>query len=168
MSAKFTHRVGQGVGAGGWVTGISIAADGTKMVRTDTFNAYSMWPGAAGQWELALKPGINCDPGDTDIFYGGDPHPWGQTGTFDVAIAPSDSKTRYVVCMGYVWVTKNGGAWWDRCALPQKEKCFPNAACRMTGRPLAVDPRNPAVVFFGAPDGLHYSTDYGLGSWTSV
>ena len=38
------------VGAGGFTTGFSIAADGKKMVRTDTWNAYMCPVGVSGQW----------------------------------------------------------------------------------------------------------------------
>jgi hypothetical protein len=161
------HKFGRGVGAGGWTTGIVLANDGTKMIRTDTFNAYVCAPGITGDWQVQLKPGINATATQVDIFYGGDPHPWGQPGTYDVAIAPSNSAVRYMVCMGYVWVTQDSGTTWTRSALAQKTGCFPNEPNRMSGKPLAVDPQNPAVCFFGAPDGVHYTTNYGT-SWTSI
>lgn len=155
------------VGAGGFTTGFSIAADGKKMVRTDTWNAYMCPVGVSGQWAHELRPGINCNVADIDIFYGGDPHPWGQCGTYDVAIAPSNSSVRYMVCMGYVWVTQDDGTSWTRCALAQRASCKPNETNRMSGKPLAVDPQNPAVVFFGSPQGVQYSTDYGA-NWTAI
>ena len=34
------------IGAGGWLTGIDIAADGTMVARTDTYGAY-IWNGTA-------------------------------------------------------------------------------------------------------------------------
>lgn len=161
------HKFGRGVGAGGWTTGIVLADDGTKMIRTDTFNAYVCGPGITEDWQMQLRPGINANAAHIDIFYGGDPHPWGQPGTYDVAIAPSNSDVRYMVCMGYVWVTQDAGDTWTRCALSQKTGCFPNEPNRMSGKPLSVDPQNPAVCFFGAPDGVHYTTNYGT-SWTSI
>lgn len=155
------------VGAGGFTTGLSIANDGKKMVRTDTWNAYMCPAGVSGQWAHELRPGINCNVADIDIFYGGDPHPWGQCGTYDVAIAPSNSAVRYMVCMGYVWVTQNDGTNWTRCTLSQKANCFPNEQNRVSGKPLAVDPQNPAVVFFGSPQGVQYSADHGA-TWTAI
>jgi hypothetical protein len=155
------------IGAGGFTTGLSFAADGTKMVRTDTFDAYVGAPGITPVWAHQLKPGTSVTASQIDLFYGSSPHPWGQCGTYDAVIAPSNSAVRYIVCMGYVWVTQDSGATYTRCALAQKANCFPNEANRMSGRPLAVDPQNPAVVYFGAPDALHWSDNYGT-SWTSV
>lgn len=159
-------KASYGVGAGGWTTGIVIANDGTKMIRTDTFNAYVCAPGITEDWAMQLLPGINCDADDIDIFYGGDPHPWGQPGTYDVALAPSNSAVRWMVCMGYVWVTQDAGKWWTRSSLPQKAGCFPNEPNRMSGKPLVVDPQNPGVCYFGAPDGVHYTADFGA-NWTT-
>lgn len=154
------------VGAGGWTTGLSIAADGAKVVRTDTFNAYFCGVGISGTWEREIKPGINANAAHIDLFYG-DAHPWGSCGTYDAVVAPSNSAVRYIVCMGYVWVTQDSGTTYTRTALTQKANCAPNEGNRMGGRPLAVDPQNAGVCFFGAPQGLFYTTDYGA-NWTTV
>lgn len=161
----FGVRSNQVVGAGGWTTGLSLASDGAVMVRTDTHNAFTL-PVGATKWVRELKPGINCDASLIDLWYGS-ASPWGSGASYDAALAPSNSAVRYMVSMGYVWVTQDAGANWTRCTLAQKANCATNESNRMSGRPLAVDPANPAIVFFFAPDGVHYSLDYGA-TWTSI
>jgi hypothetical protein len=147
-------------GSGGWKTGGVISDDGTLGARSDTYNFWTLEVGS-DEWEPALKAGITCNASDIDLFYGGDPHPWGQCGTYDVAICETNSAVRAIVCMGYVWIRDglNIGTVneWRRSNLPQKDGCQPNETARMTGKPLAFDPENPNVLVFFAPDGVHYT-----------
>lgn len=157
-------------GAGGWVTGFSIAADGTKMIRTDTYNGYTAPAGTAIKWTPNLKAGINVAISDLNMFYtptGGEASPWCGPGAYDVAIAPSNSAVRYQITLGRVYVTQDSGASWTRCTLASKLELEPNAPNRMMGKSLVVDPQNPAVCMFASPQGLHYTTDYGV-TWTAV
>lgn len=157
------------IGAGGWATGLTIANDGKVMIRTDTTPAFTLASSSA-QWQRTLVPGVTCNASDLDIFYGGDPHPWGLVSCYDSAIAPSNSNVQYQICMGYVWITQNGNAatpTWTRTALAQKPNASSAEPARMTGKPLAVDPQNPAHVIAGFPSGAFRSVDYGA-NWTTI
>lgn len=154
------------LGAGGFITGGTIANDGTLLVRTDTYNAFSRGPSAT-EWTPELRPGVNCAAADINLFYG-DPYPWGSVGTYDVAIAPSNSAVRYLVCAGRVWRTTDAAANYTRLALAEQAGCQPNESSRKGGKPLAVDTQNPAHVWFGAPQsGVRYSIDSGA-NWTLI
>lgn len=153
------------IGAGGWATQLDKAADGTILVGTDTTQALVIEPGS-GELARTIVAGVNCNADHIDINYGGDPHPWGVTQSYASAIAYSDSQVQYQVITGYVWRTLNGGGLWERTALPQKADCT-HIPERMVGKPLVVDPQNPAVVWFAAPDGIHWSDNYG-DTWTSI
>jgi hypothetical protein len=169
LLGDFVPRFGT-IGAGGWVTGIAFADDGTKIIRTDTFDGYTAPPGRDARWTHCLQAGINVPEADINIFYGaegGAPEPWTSPGAFDVAIAPSNSDVRYIASVGRLYVTQDGGDSWAICSLPSKLYLQANAPNRMTGKALAVDPQNPAVCFFASPQGTHYTTDYGA-NWTDI
>jgi hypothetical protein len=157
------------IGAGGFCTGISAANDGTLMIRTDTFNSYVL-PAGGSTWQLQLKPGINIAGSAIDMFYtpdGSAASPWGQVGCYAAAIAPSNPNVRYMVSMGFVYATQDGGATWTKTNLAQKTGCAPNESSRMTGQPLAVDPQNPAVCIAALPTGAFITSDYGA-NWTAI
>lgn len=145
------------IGAGGFVTGIDIAADGTKVVRCDTFGAY-LWNDAASEWKPLLT---------TASMPAGE---WGPTspgamGVYEVAVAPSDGNRIYVVTNGLVFKSVNRGATFVRTALP-RIAANPNDAFRTFGRKMAVDPANPDVVYVGTQNaGLAVTFDGGA-TWT--
>ncbi len=91
------------VGGGGWVTGISIANDGTMVVRTDTNGAY-LWNGS--QWVQLVT--TSSMPAAFD-FSG--------HGVYEIQVAPSNSSIMYMTFDGYVFKTTNQGTTWTQTAF---------------------------------------------------
>ena len=147
------------VGAGGWVTGLDIADDGTRVIRCDTYGAYVLERGAT-EWKLILA---------TTSLPAGE---WGheidsQMGVYEIAIAPSDSMRIYMAFNGFIFKSVNRGRTFTKTALA-KVPMDPNDAYRTYGHHIAVDPVNPDVVYFGSPrNGLWVTTDGGS-AWTEV
>lgn len=146
------------IGAGGWVTGIDIAPDGTKVVRTDTYGAY-IWNDATAEWKPLLT---------TQSMPAGE---WGPTnrgaqGVYEVAVAPSDSRRIYAITNGLLFKSADRGATFTRTAMP-RIAADPNDAFRIFGRKMAVDPANPDVVYVGTQSaGLTVTRDGGA-TWTA-
>ncbi len=73
------------VGAGGWLTGMDIAPDGTMVVRADTYGAY-IWNGS--QWQQlvtsASMPAAFVTPTNTA-------NNLGKQGVYEIQVAPSNS-----------------------------------------------------------------------------
>src|SRR4051794_41942957 len=67
------------IGAGGWLTGIDIAPDGTKVVRTDTYGAY-IWDGTEWRQLVTAKSMPAADVGVDN-----------NEGVFEIRVAPSDT-----------------------------------------------------------------------------
>ncbi len=149
------------IGAGGWVTGIDIAADGTKVIRTDTYGGY-VWNGSA--WaqlvtSTALPAGYYGFNGSGDAISTG--------GVYSICIAPSNTSRFYMVFDGYVFRSDNSGATWSTPTNTQFTNCNPNeTGAKVTGPKIAVDPQNADVVYVGtAEQGMYKSADAGA-SWT--
>ena len=150
------------VGGGGWVTGIDVAADGTKVTRTDTYGGY-YWTGSA--WtQLVTKSSM---PGaDFGFDVNGDSLSGG--GIYEIAIAPSNTSHFYMIYNGYVFSSTNHGATWTRASPAQQTDLDPNSTHRWYAPRLAVDPNNENIVYAGeATHGLFKSSNAGS-SWSSV
>lgn len=156
------------VGAGGWVTGGDIANDGTIIVRTDTYNAYALAVGGS-TWVPQIRANDSVAAASLDLFYSS-AVPWGYVGTYDVAIAPSNSAVRAVVQTGYVWITTDAGVTYFKANLAQQANCLPNEANRMNGKMLVFDPQNPNILWFGSPQGLFKCTAAQTpgAAWTAI
>jgi hypothetical protein len=150
------------VGGGGWVTGIEIAADGTKATRTDTYGGY-YWTGTA--WtQLVTKSSMPA--GDFGFDSNGDSLSGG--GIYEIAIAPSNTSHFYMIYNGYVFSSTNHGGTWTRASPAQQTDLDPNSSFRWYGVHLAVDPNNENIVYAGeATHGLFKSSNAGS-SWSSV
>ena len=143
------------VGAGGYLTGMDIAPDGTMVVRADTYGAY-IWNGT--EWQQLVTstsmPAAFVGPG------------WGQ-GVYEIQIAPSDSNILYMMYDGYVFESTNKGTTWTQTAFsPVNED--PNGPYRTDGQKMAVDPDNPNVVYVGTPENGLFVTTNGGATWQSV
>jgi photosystem II stability/assembly factor-like uncharacterized protein len=143
------------IGAGGFVSGINIAPDGTKVIRTDTYGAY-VW--VESGWKQLLTTS-SMPASDASLAVAG--------GVYEIAIAPSQTSTLYMLFNGYVYRSKNRGAIWSRTAFKQVARFDPNDNhTKGMGRFIAIDPANPDIVFVGTPsNGLWKSADGGT-SWS--
>lgn len=155
-----------GPGAGGWVTGIDAADDGTLMARTDTNGCYILPPSRTGGWQQQVVPGTTVSFADfednhANAFW------WSAGGTYDAAIAPSDSRARAYVQRKKVFSKKADSSVYVPWSLPPVSVAEPNATERMTGDMLAYHPTNPLVIFFASEDGLFKTSDGG-DNWSMV
>jgi hypothetical protein len=146
------------IGGGGYVTGIDIAPDGTKVVRTDTYGAY-LWDGA--QWDQLVSS--NSMPTafvNTQLA---------NAGVYEIAIAPNETNRFYMEFLGHVFRSDNRGVTWIVTNFPAATwNGNENDAYRVFGRKIAVDPNNPNVVVVGTPrNGLFISADAGT-TWSSI
>jgi hypothetical protein len=146
------------VGAGGWLTGIDISADGsTEVVRTDTYGAY-LWDSASSQWRQ-LVTATSMPSADVDVD--------NNAGVYEIRVAPHLATRLYMAYRGTVYRSDDRGASWARTAF-DTVPMDANDAFRTRGAKMAVDPANPDVVYVGTPaNGLFATTDGGK-AWQSV
>jgi hypothetical protein len=138
------------IGAGGWLVGMDIASDGTKVVRTDTYGAY-LWNG--NQWQQLVTatsmPSTFLAPGSN-------------SGVYEIRIAPSNTSIFYMTYLGYVFKSSNRGTTWTKTAFSQVSDNS-NDNYRMTGHKMAIDPNNSNVVYVGTTNnGVFLTTDGGM------
>ena len=109
------------VGAGGWLTGIDIAPDGTMVVRTDTYGAY-IWNGTEWQ-QLVTSTSMPA------AFVAPTPTRAHNQGVYEIQIAPSNSNILYMMYDGYVFQSTNKGTTWTETSSLQVTE-NPNDAYR--------------------------------------
>lgn len=154
------------IGAGGFITGIDVATDGTKVVRTDSYGAYWFNPsapnpgnaGGIGSWQQIVSV-ASMPAADAGLDL--------NAGVYEIAVASSNTARFYMYFNGYVFRTDNSGTTWIRTAFANISAA-PNDANRTMGRGIAVDPINADHVLVGTPaSGLWRSTDAGA-TWNKV
>jgi hypothetical protein len=146
------------VGGGGWVTGISIASDGTMVVRTDTNGAY-LWN--RSQWQQLIT--ISSMPAAFDFSgFSND-----GSGVYEIQVAPSNSNVMYMMFDGYVFQSANKGSTWTQTSFAPVA-ANSNDSYRMNGQKMAVDPNNPNIVYVGTPSNGLFVTTNGGRTWSSV
>lgn len=149
------------IGGGGWITGIDIAADGTKVVRTDTYGAY-LWDGT--QWDqLVTSASMPANLMDVD----------NGSGVYEIRIAPSNTNILYMTYLGNVYRSTNKGAAWTQTSFPNSASTAASVAgggdsYRFDGQKLAIDPANSNVVYAGATNEGLWVTSDGGNTWTQV
>jgi photosystem II stability/assembly factor-like uncharacterized protein len=140
------------IGAGGWVTGIDIAPDGTMVARTDTYGAY-IWNGTS--WVQI----VTAASMPADVNYA--------AGVYEIRVAASDSNIFYMALQDGVYKTVDRGQTWTKTNLPISN-FDANSNNRMDGQKMAIDPSDPNVVFVGTQkDGLWVTRDGGS-NWAKV
>lgn len=150
--------------AGGFVTGLDMAADGSRMIHwTDVFNGYIRDAGEDA-WKLLLRR-------DTLAKAEYDPRPRTATthdGVFAGRIAPSDKDVIYVSWNGFVFRSADGGARFARTALPARRMQSNLGPQRRFNRCLDVHPTDANRVVVGTSnDGVHYTLDGGA-TWGAI
>jgi photosystem II stability/assembly factor-like uncharacterized protein len=140
------------IGAGGYITGIDIAPDGTMVMRTDTYGAY-IW--RADQWEQL----VTAESMPADIIHGG--------GVYEIKIAPSDSNILYMMFSGDVYRSIDGGETWSTTSFENVAQ-DPNGITRTDGQKMAVDPNDPDVVYAGTENDGLFVTRNGGATWQQV
>ena len=145
------------VGAGGAITGIDIASDGTEVIRTDTYGAY-IWNGA--QWQQ-LVTSSSMPAAFVAAQFGNTAQ-----GVYEIQVAASNTNILYMMYDGYVFESNNKGTTWTQTNLAQVT-ANPNAGASGFGEKMAIDPNNPNIVYAGSANGLFVTTNGGT-TWTSV
>jgi hypothetical protein len=144
------------IGAGGWLVGMDIAPDGTKVVRADTYGAY-LWNGS---WWAQLVNATSMPPGDVSVD--------NNEGVYEIRIAPSNTNRLYMMYLGGVYRSDDKGRTWIKTVFTPVTGSDPNDDYRMNGEKMAVDPINPDVIYVGTTNnGLWVSSDAGA-SWSQV
>ena len=140
------------VGAGGYITGIDIAADGTKLARTDTYGMY-LWEG--GDWrQLVTKASMPAGKRAASAAY-------------EAVIAPSQTSTFYALLADGFYRSRNRGKMWQQLPFPVNE-FNPNGANRMDGQKMAVHPTDPLTVLAGTQEKGLFLTRDGGDSWAKI
>ena len=146
------------IGAGGFVTGIDIAPDGTKVIKCDTYGGY-IWDSGISEWKpLLTTTSLPAGEWGHETLY--------EMGVTEVVIAPSDSNRIYIFFNGLIFKSVNKGVSFTKTTFP-KSTATSNDDAKTIGRKIAVDPVNPEVVYVGTPDnGLQVTTNGGA-TWTT-
>src|SRR5262245_45339064 len=143
------------IGAGGYLTGMDIAPDGTMVVRTDTYGAY-LWNGTEWQ-QLVTADSLPASEVNPDVFHA--------EGVFEIRIAPSDTNRLYMEYLGFVYRSDDKGTTWTKTNFVHVTS-EPNDENRTDGQKMAIDPDNPDIVYVGTQrNGLWVTRDGGA-TWT--
>jgi BNR/Asp-box repeat len=140
------------VGAGGWLTGIDIASDGTQVIRTDTYGGY-IWENGAWR-QLFTRASM---PATVDLM----------SGVYELRVAPSSSNVLYAEVGNGIYRSADKGHIWQRTAFPISTS-EPNGDHRMDGQKMAVHPSNPQIVLAGTQGKGAYLTRDGGATWSKV
>ncbi len=147
------------VGAGGWLTGISVSSDGlTKVVRTDTYGAYIL---NGLTWDQL----VTSDSMPADVVSSEQE----DTGVYEVAVAPSDANRIYLAWKGSVFRSEDRGASFVETNFTPISTMNPNnVAWRTYGQKMAVNPDDSDEVLLGTEEDDLWFTDDGGDTWTQV
>jgi hypothetical protein len=150
------------IGAGGFVTGLSISRDGrTRVIRTDVGGAY-LWDERASRWR-PLFTAASAPAERREIMRGG-------FGAYEAVVVPGDADRLYLAIGGRFYRSDDRGAHWREpdAGAPFPLKLDANAPSRLSGPFVAVAPDDPGRLLLGTPgDGLWRSEDGGA-RWTKV
>ncbi len=149
------------IGGGGWVVGMDIHPTAKNLIyaRTDVSGAYR-WDAAGAVWKRIVSAQSMPAP---FVAYGKYP------GVDSLVGAPSDPDIAYMAFAGEIFRSTDRGEHWTATGfLKHKVETQPNGSGRQEGERLAIDPRNPAKVYFGSvKNGLWLTEDSGA-NWRRV
>jgi hypothetical protein len=136
------------IGAGGQLTGIDIAPDGTKVVKTDTFGAY-IWNRDTKRWDQLVTASSM-------------PVSAGAHGVWEIVLAPQKTSRIFMIYDNRVYRSDDRGASWKQLLLTGISGAEANGPRKFANQKMAVDPNNPDVVYVGTPkNGAWRSFDAG-------
>lgn len=143
------------IGAGGFLTGLDIHTDGTKVTRTDTYGAY--------RWDNNIWTQIVTMQSMPSAFSGRELF----DGVNEIRIAPSNSRRFYMNYSGNMFRSDDRGVSWTNLSNYATVSWSINSV-RAFAPYIAVDPANADVVYASTPSsGLRVSTDAGA-TWSTV
>jgi hypothetical protein len=151
------------IGGGGFVTGISVAPDGTMVCRADVYGAWIMNTSTMSAWTplvtVASMPSSMVGPLSNHQSMANS----GNLGVSEVAIAHSNTQVLYIVLAGKALVsTSQGASWTIMSNFPAyTSDANSGSSIRYRQRKMAVDPNNPDHVIFNVPGVGVYRTTNG-------
>lgn len=157
------------LGAGGQVSAIDIAPDGTMVARLDTYGAVEWvanaqawgFPGGKGRWvQLVNKATYSAQALPYDDV----------NGAYEIRVAPSDPRRSYIYLSdGYIYrKDEQGASTLTRTNFPQHVAHGAAQNGKFLSYRMAVDPINADVVFAGTPySGAFVTADAGT-TWNAV
>ena len=170
-AARANSRNGDGtifapvrIGGGGFIRGFSIAPDGTKVAKTDTYGAWTFDPTAhacgseAGCWRQCVTM-ASMPAKDRGLGL--------NAGVYEIVVAPARTDVFYMYFNGRIYASRDRCATWTRTGFPDFA-ANANAAESSWGRYIAVDPANADIVFAGTPSSGVYFTANGGDSWSRI
>jgi hypothetical protein len=160
------------VGAGGQITGISIASNGAKVIGTDVGGGYTFDASASsascstqvtvnGGWRqlitsVTMPAGYVSVPNATaDGWLGG---------VWDVEVAASQTSSFYMIAAnGYTFKSLNSGCSFTVTNFPQLTTGIynPNTGLKFVRQKLAIDPNNQDIVYESVPGGIEQTFNSG-------
>lgn len=146
------------IGAGGFLRGMNIAPDGTKVVRADVFGAY-IWD--TDKWRELITTS-SMPVADYRNFAGWTDSP------LDVVIAPNNTSRLYMMYDENLYRSNDKGLTWARTGLASTNYYETVWSYSGWGQRLAVDPANADVVYAGTPRNGFWVTTNGGTSWTKI
>jgi len=162
------------IGGGGYVTGLSMANDGTMVVRVDVGTAYvsttSKKSAALQGWTNVIT--ASSMPSGSWGFASGSAGgayidtTGGSLGPYEIVVAPGNSQVMYMLWQGKMYMTQNQGVSWALMAnfpvITYSVADNNGTSCRIFQKKMAVDPNNANVVYIGTPANGLYVTQNGL------
>lgn len=154
------------IGAGGLISGIRIAPDGRKIIRTDTHGEY-VCDTVDTTWKQRL---LSTTMPAASVRYQANGDLRHTEGVVEVAIAPSNSSRLYKFYRGQIYKSDDFGAHWTLTSFSTVSDSdnHANSAIKLYGPKVAVKPDNADVLYVGtATNGLRFSSDAGS-TWSTV
>lgn len=121
------------IGGGGYVTGVTVANDNTKYVRTDVYGDYLL---SGSKWE-------QC------VTFASMPSNPGAAGSYEIAVAPSNSAHVDMLYLGALYDSTNFCQGWTAQSNFTVLNADSNGAARLLGRHMEIDPANENVLVAG-------------------
>jgi hypothetical protein len=143
------------IGGGGFVTGGTVAADGTKIFRTDTSGAY-VFDDNSGRFTQVVPRNL---PASANDF-------WNGTGVYEALIAWSDSKNLVVGYNDVIYRSTDRGASFVSVKSGLQFDSN-NGGMRTRERHGQIDPQNTNHILFSDSVALYRSTDGGA-TWSAA
>ena len=143
------------IGAGGLLTGIDIAPDGTKVVKADVFGAY-IWSETTNRWDQLI------------IASSGKIATARAQGVWEIRIAPNRTTRLFMIYDNDVYRSDDRGTSWLGVSLHGLSGADANGSGKFANQKMAIDPINPNVVYVGTPtNGAWRSFDAGA-TWERI
>src|ERR1035437_1077966 len=118
------------IGAGGQLTGIDIAPDGTKVIKADVFGAY-IWNTTTSRWDQLVTASSGAVTAASP------------NGEWEIRIAPSLTSRLFMVYDNNVYRSDDRGVSWLKTSLPRMSGANANDPLKFSNQKMAIDPANP-------------------------